>query len=131
MPGTPVTAAERRVVRRLREAGALRPGAADRLEGLRGLQQRRLAHLVTRGIVRETEPGLYYLDEDAWDAYVSAKRRLAFIMLAIVAAVGLIVFALKGHAQSTAAPAANGGGETARAGVASGTVTELSIEEIA
>lgn len=66
-----------------------------------------------------------------WDACVSAKRRLAFIMLAIVAAVGLIVFALKGHAQSAAPPPTNGGWDSARAGVATGTVTELSIEEIA
>ena len=106
MPGAPVNAAERRIVRRLREAGALRPGETDRLEGLRGLQQRRLAHLVARGVVREAAPGSYYLDEDAWDAYVSAKRRIAFIMLGIVAVVGLIMFALKGHAQSVAPPAA-------------------------
>ena len=58
MPGAPVNAAERRIVRRLREAGALRPGETDPLEGLRGLQQRRLAHLVARGVVREAAPGL-------------------------------------------------------------------------
>lgn len=98
MPGAPVHAAERRIVRRLREAGALRPGEADTLEGLWGLQRRRLAHLVARGIVREDTPGAYYLDEDAWDAYVSRKRLIALVMIAIVVVVFLVVFALTGRA---------------------------------
>ena len=72
MSGAPIHAAERRLVRRLREQGAVSPGAAEPLDGLSGLQRRRLPRLVARGHVREVSPGRYYLDEDAWDAYRSS-----------------------------------------------------------
>ena len=59
MSGAPVHAAERRIVRRLREAGAVSPGAAEPLDQLWGLQRRRLPKLIARGIVREVSAGRY------------------------------------------------------------------------
>ena len=124
MSGAPNHAAERRIVRRLREEGAVSPGAAEPLDELRGLQRRRLPRMIARGIVREASPGRYYLDEDAWDSYRSQQLRLALALAGVMLLVGLVMFALTGHAQG--APVR---WDVARPDVAKGSVTQVSVED--
>jgi hypothetical protein len=124
MPGAPVHAADRRLARRLREQGAVSPGAAEPLDGLWGIQHRRLAVMIRRGLIRETSPGKYYLDEDAWDAYRSRQLRLILILMAILLLVGLVMFALTGKAQ--ASPQA---WDVARPDVPKGTGSVVSVDD--
>lgn len=83
-----VGAARRRVVNKLRDRGATRPETAQPLEDLRRLERRMLTRLLDSGAVREVAPGRYYLDEPAWEASQSFRRRLALI----IALVLLVVF---------------------------------------
>jgi len=100
MSGAPIHAAERRIVRHLREQGAVSPGAAEPLDDLRRLERRRLPRLVARGVVLEASPGRYYLDEDAWGAYRRGRLLLALGLMAALLLAGLVAFALNGFAQA-------------------------------
>lgn len=51
--------------------------------------------LVRQAIVRETSPGLYYLDLPSWRASIAMRRRRALILLATLAALAAW-FALRG-----------------------------------
>ena len=76
MPAAFIHAAERRLTRHLRESGAVNANSAQALPDLRGVQRRRLPHLVKKGVVGDVG-GRYFLDEDAWDAYRQRQRLIA------------------------------------------------------
>lgn len=78
--------AERRLIEGLRRAGAVNAGAARPLEP-RGFQVGRLEKLVESGVILEASPGVYYVDEIAYERYRQGKWIGA---LAVVAAVLLI-----------------------------------------
>jgi hypothetical protein len=78
--------AERRLIDGLRRAGAVHAGAARPLEP-RGLQVGRLERLVEAGVILEASPGVYYVDEIAYQRYRQSKR---LGLLAVVAAVLLV-----------------------------------------
>lgn len=42
--------------------------------------------LVRQAIIRETSPGLYYLDIESWRASIAMRRRRAFVVLIVLAA---------------------------------------------
>jgi hypothetical protein len=56
MPAVHVMAAERRVVKRLKTAGATNPHTAVPLADLRRMEGKRLRHLMNRDIVHKIEP---------------------------------------------------------------------------
>ncbi len=94
--GVPVVAlskAERRLVEGLRRAGAVNAGAARPLDA-RGLQIGRLEKLVEAGVIREAQPGVYYVDEIAYERYRQGKW---VGVLAVIAAVLLValLFAIR------------------------------------
>lgn len=78
--------AERRLIEGLRRAGAVNAGAARPLEP-RGLQVGQLEKLVEGGVILEAAPGLYYVDETAYQRYRQGKH---IGMLAVIAAVLLV-----------------------------------------
>ena len=78
--------AERRHIEGLRRAGAVNAGAARPLEP-RGFQVGRLEKLVEAGVVREASPGVYYVDETAYERYRHGKR---MGVLAVAAALLLV-----------------------------------------
>jgi hypothetical protein len=88
--GSPVVVAlsraQRRLIEGLRRAGAVNAGAARPLEP-RGFQVGRLEKLVEAGVIREAAPGVYYVDETAYERYRQSKR---LGLLAVVAAVLLV-----------------------------------------
>lgn len=85
-------AAQRHVLERLRSDGAISPQSAQALDGLSGRQERQLARLVDLGMVRQTNPGAYYIDEDAVAQDESRRMRILVIVLAILSV--LIITAL-------------------------------------
>lgn len=88
--GVPVVVAlsraERRLIEGLRRAGAVNAGAARPLEP-RGFQVDRLEKLVEAGVILEAAPGIYYVDEIAYERYRQGKR---IGVLAVIAAVLLV-----------------------------------------
>jgi hypothetical protein len=82
--------AERRLVEGLRRAGAVNAGAARPLDS-RGLPVGRLEKLLEAGVLLESEPGVYYVDEIAYHRYRQQKR---VTMLALVAALILVAIFL-------------------------------------
>lgn len=92
MPAAFVLAAERRLARHLREAGALNEASAHALPDLHGVQRRRLPHLVKKGVVGDVG-GRYFLDEDAWDAYRHRQRLIAVGgMMAVLLVMAMVVW---------------------------------------
>jgi hypothetical protein len=86
--------AERRLIEGLRRAGAVHAGAARPLEPS-GFQGGRLEKLVEAGVILEAAPGIYYVDEIAYERYRQGKR---IGVLAVVAAILLVAlfFAIRG-----------------------------------
>lgn len=66
---------ERRMVDRLRMAGATSPLQARTLEEL-GLAEGLILHrLRDRAVIRQAGPDRYYLDEESWNAVRRSRRR--------------------------------------------------------
>ena len=79
--------AERRLVEGLRRAGAVSAGTARPLDPSTGLAAGRLERLLEAGVILEAAPGIYYIDETAYERYRQSKR---VTVLAIIA-VGVLV----------------------------------------
>ena len=84
-----ILAKERRLVGRMRAAGAVSRERARTLEELgiaRGVALRRLRE---RAVVRQAGPDRFYLDEESWEAVRRQRRRAASIIVAIALALVL------------------------------------------
>jgi hypothetical protein len=84
---------EKHVVAAFRLAQATAPERARPLESLgahRGIATDRLRR---RGVLREAQPGTYYLDESAWEALRGLRRRVAAVVLILVLGLILLGFA--------------------------------------
>ena len=84
-----ILAKERRLVARLRAAGAVSRDRAQTLEQLgvsRGVALRRLRE---RAVVRQGAPEHFYLDEESWTAVRRQRRRAASVIVAIARAIAL------------------------------------------
>jgi len=90
-------AEERRVVKRLRNAGATNPHTATPLPDLGRIQTKRLRHLIHRDIVHKIEPDRYYLDESAWEDHLSRVRRIGLAMAFVVLVIMVLVLAASRH----------------------------------
>ena len=77
---------QKKLVERLRAAGATGTNTAQPVNDLRGLDQRALRLLQDRAVIRESPAGGYYLDEPSW----SALRRLRFRLMATMIVLGLV-----------------------------------------
>ena len=84
-----IVARERRTVDAFRRAGASSPAAARSLAEV-GLDESWVVdRLVDRAVLRQAEPGRYYLDEAAWQGFRRARGRFA-----LIAAIAILVLAL-------------------------------------
>jgi hypothetical protein len=71
-------------------AGALQPATARSLSDV-GLDENFIVRrMMKRAVIRESNPGLFYFDEDVWQAVRSMRRRMVVILLIVVALVGLL-----------------------------------------
>jgi hypothetical protein len=80
--------AERRLIEGLRRAGAINAGAARPLDA-RGFQVGRLEKLLEAGVILEAAPGVYYVDETAYERYRQGKHIGMLAFLAAILLVGL------------------------------------------
>ncbi len=72
-------------------AGAITPATAMSLESIGMEESRAVRRLKNRAVIREAAPGLFYFDEDVWEAVRSTRRRLAFLMLGTFILIGIVV----------------------------------------
>jgi hypothetical protein len=88
--GAPAIAAilrrrEEEVVDDFRAAGATSPASAQSYSSLGMGQSLAVKRLHNRAVIREASPGLYYLDEEVWEAVRRTRRRLATVVLSVIA----------------------------------------------
>ena len=72
---------EREAQADFRRAGALNPAAAMSFRDL-GIDgdSRVVKRLRRRAIIREASPGLFYFDEDVYEAFRDTQRRIALVL---------------------------------------------------
>jgi hypothetical protein len=80
--------AERRLIEGLRRAGAVNAGAARPLESS-SFHAARLERLLEAGVILEAAPGIYYVDETAYERYRQSKWIGVLAIAAAVLLVGL------------------------------------------
>jgi hypothetical protein len=88
--GAPAIAAilrrrEQEVVDDFRAAGATSPGTAQSYDAIGLGESLAIRRLRTRAVLREASSGLFYLDEQSWEALRRTRRRLVVVILSIVA----------------------------------------------
>jgi hypothetical protein len=71
---------EKHIVAAFRHAGATSPEKADTPAAI-GVDERAAFHiLIRRAVLREAEPGRYYLDEMSWEALRGTRRRRMMLL---------------------------------------------------
>jgi hypothetical protein len=75
---------EREVVDDFRAAGAISPATAQSYNAIGVGESMAVRRLHDRAVIRESAPGLLYLDEEVWTAVRRTRRRVAFTMLAVI-----------------------------------------------
>ncbi|MFL5464460.1 MAG: hypothetical protein ACJ77T_13380 [Gemmatimonadaceae bacterium] len=88
--GAPAIAAilarrEREVVDAFRAAGATSPATAQPFTAIGLGESIAIKRLRNRAVIREAAPSIYYLDEEVWAAVRRTRRRLATVMLSVLA----------------------------------------------
>jgi hypothetical protein len=76
---------EREVVDDFRAAGATSRETAQSYTAIGLGESLGLRRLRERAVIREAAPGTYYLDEEVWTAVRRRRRRIATVLLAILA----------------------------------------------
>lgn len=85
---------ERHVVEHFRQAGAVSPSRAVRLDDLHERHGLGLRRLRNRAVIREATPDHFYLDEEVWDALGRTRRRVSIAVLALIVLLIIGVFAV-------------------------------------
>jgi len=75
---------EREVVDDFRRAGATSPTTAMSLPDVGLSDSWPVRRLQRRAVIREPQPGVFYLDEEVWAAVRRTRRRVALMFLALV-----------------------------------------------
>jgi hypothetical protein len=88
---------ERQVVDDFRAAGAVTPSTAQSYAAMGFGETRAMKRLHDSAVIRETSPGLYYLDEEVWMAVRRNRRRRAVLVGSVLALIfiGLAIGFLK------------------------------------
>lgn len=90
---------DRKIVKRLRQAGATSTTRAIHLDPLTPFQRRRLLRLERHGVVRMGAPERWFLDEQAWIGLQRSRRwsAVAAISLMVVTIVALVWWSTRAH----------------------------------
>jgi hypothetical protein len=67
------------------------PAAAMSLESIGLEETHAVRRLKKRAVIREAAPGLFYFDDDVWQAVRSMRRRMALLLAGTLALVLLLV----------------------------------------
>jgi hypothetical protein len=76
---------EQEVIEDFRVAGATAPEKAQSYTAIGLGESLALRRLRNRAVIREATPGLYYLDEEVWSAVRRTRRRVASVVILIIA----------------------------------------------
>ena len=88
-----ILATDRKILRRLREAGATSPARAVLFHPPGPIGRARLRRMITGGAVKETG-GHVYLDEAGYGRWRTARRKRALIVVTImICLIGILVVA--------------------------------------
>jgi hypothetical protein len=79
-----ILATDRKIVRRLRAAGAINAARAIEFDPPGPIGRGRLRRMLLVGAVRETDANRYYLDENNFRAWRVVRRKRALAILAIM-----------------------------------------------
>jgi hypothetical protein len=82
---------ERDVRDAFRAAGAISPPTAMSLEAVRIEESMAVRRLKKRAVIREAAPGLFYFDENVWEAVSAMRRRMALLMMGTIILIGIMV----------------------------------------
>ncbi len=85
---------ERGIVTALRDRGAVSDRTAMAIEIKRGMERNVMRDLLRHGAVKETAAGTFYLDEAAYEAMRSERRRRGIIVAVSIIVVLAIVAVL-------------------------------------
>ncbi len=88
---------EREVRGDFRRAGALGPQSARSLADVGLGESRPVKRLMRHAVVRESNPGMYYFDEEVYESVRSMRRRIVFVIVGAA-----MVFAALGMYSATA-----------------------------
>jgi hypothetical protein len=83
-----------RLVRKLLAEGATSQWSAKPLSPTRRIEQRALERAVRTGIIRRTDEGAYWVDQERWDACRAKQARFAVIAVFGVLLMFAILFVL-------------------------------------
>ena len=75
---------EQEVVEDFRAAGAISPATAQSYNAIGLGESMALRRLHDRAVIRESAPGLWYLEEEVWTAVRRTRRRVALVMVVVV-----------------------------------------------
>ena len=71
-------------------AAALQPLDAKSLADV-GLEENHIVRrMMKSAVIHESEPGLFYFDEEMWQSVRARRRRMIFILLGVVALMGIV-----------------------------------------
>lgn len=82
-----ILATDKKIVQRLRAAGATSAGHAIAFDPPGPVGRARLRRMVSAGAVRQTSPTRYYLDENGYAAWRAVRKKRALTVLAIMVVV--------------------------------------------
>ena len=87
--GAPVIAAvmrrkEQEVIDDFRAAGATSPDRAQSYTAIGVGESLAVKRLHNRAVIRESAPGMYYLDEEVWTAVRRTRQRMAMAIILIL-----------------------------------------------
>jgi hypothetical protein len=75
---------EKDLVAHFRATGSLTPDSAKSLSALGSHTDVAFRRLQRRAVIRESNPGFYYLDEPSWQAHQAARRRIMLLLVSLV-----------------------------------------------
>lgn len=81
---------EREVRDAFRAAGATTPANAMSLETIGIEETMAVRRLKRRSVIREAAPGLFYFDEDVWEAVSAMRTRMALLLVGTFVLIGLV-----------------------------------------
>jgi len=82
---------DRKIVQRLRKAGATSTTRAIHLDPMTPFQRRRLLRLERHGVVRMGAPERWFLDEEAWVGLQRTRRWNAFAAITLMVVTLLVL----------------------------------------
>ena len=94
-----IAAKERKTIEAFTRAGATTPAAAQSLHAIGIAEGPAVQRLQDHVVVRETAPGIYYVDLDVWQAVRRTRLRIVRVLAIVAFAAAIAVWVLSSRPQ--------------------------------